>query len=125
MPQQMMWSQMDKVYRAQSTNGTLITVNEEAMDLALKKAGKGVFESEWWMETLEHVLLHWGIVARRWVDEATRVPRIGFSTQTAESERITGDLQSQQTPPPARGPLSTRILSNKLSGKLLSGDLET
>lgn len=75
----MMWNQHQDIYRGQATDGTVVTVDQEVMTLAIKKAGKGVYESDWWVESLERVLSHWGISARRWIDATTHTPRAHFS----------------------------------------------
>jgi hypothetical protein len=79
MAQPMMWNQFQSNYRGQSTNGTIVTVDESVMTLALKKAGKSVFDSDWWLETLERVLNHWGVDARHWIDATTNTRRAHFS----------------------------------------------
>lgn len=81
MAQRMMWNQFQAQYRGQATNGTVVTVDETVMALALKKAGKGVFDSDWWIESLERVLNHWGITAQRWVDATTNTRRAHFSLE--------------------------------------------
>jgi hypothetical protein len=79
MAQRMMWNQFQGEYRGQATNGTVVTVEETVMDLALKKAGKGVFDSDWWIEALERVLNHWGINTQHWMDATTHTRRAHFS----------------------------------------------
>ncbi len=81
MAQRMMWNQFQAQYRGQATNGTVVTVDETVMALALKKAGKSVFDSDWWIETLERVLNHWGINTQRWVDATTNTRRAHFSLE--------------------------------------------
>ncbi len=112
MLQQLMWNPNESMYRGQAPNGTVVTVTEEAMAVALKNAGKGVFEPEWWLETLERVLMHWGIASKHWIDEATRVPRVNYSISENAKQIAADDSRFPS------GPLSTRILSNKDSGKL-------
>lgn len=79
MAQPLMWNQFQMCYRGQSSNGTIVTVDESVMTMALKKAGKTVFDSDWWLETLERVLNHWGVETRRWVDATTNTRRAHFS----------------------------------------------
>jgi hypothetical protein len=78
MAQRMMWIQVQSIYRGQATDGTVVTVEADAMDLALKKAGNGIYDSDWWNETLEKVLDHWGISTQRWHDAVTKTPRAHF-----------------------------------------------
>jgi hypothetical protein len=106
MAQQMMWSQIDQVFRGQASDGTVITVEEDAMLLAHKKAGNSVYESDWWPETLTRVLEHWGIYGKRWVDDVTFVPRIHFTK--GEPKQQAAQQQQQRS-----GPLSTRLLSSQ------------
>ena len=75
MPQQMMWSARENLYRGQATDGTVITVDQDAMNTALKQAGNGIFETDWWVETLTRILEHWGIFSKRWLDDITNMPR--------------------------------------------------
>jgi hypothetical protein len=103
----MMWSPTEALYRGQASNGTVITVDEEAMHIALKQAGKGIFETDWWVETLTRVLEHWGIFSKRWLDEATRVPRMHFRLAQSKS------TASSQEQPATTGPLSSRITARK------------
>ena len=110
MSQQMMWSQREDLYRGQAEDGTVITVDDDAMREALKKAGNGIFESDWWVETLVRVLEHWGIYSKRWLDEATQVPRMHFRLDQpkpldpVEEQMIAGT-----------GPLASRLLARKKS----------
>ena len=106
MAQQMMWIPFEEQYRGQATQGEVVTVAEDAMKLALKKAGNWVFDSDWWVETLIRVLEHWGIYRKRWLDPATQVVRLHFSVGNP-----TPDPNDSKT---ASGPLSTRILSGPL-----------
>ena len=108
MAQELMWSQIQAVYRGQATNGVLVVVEDDAMQLALKKAGKTVFDTDWWLETPNDVLEHWGVYAKRLVDEATQVPKTTFKAGEPKSG-------STITNPSLGGPLSTRILSGKLA----------
>ncbi len=109
MAQQMMWNYSDEIYRGQADDGTIITVAEDAMRLALAKAGRQIFETEWWMETLTNVLEHWGIYSKRWVDDLTGMPRLDFSLG-----------QAKQMPDRTSGPLSSRLNSGPLSTRNLS-----
>ena len=101
-------------------DGTVITVEEDAMETALKKAGKSIYESEWWLETLAQVLEHWGIYCKRSVDEATHVPRLRFS-MIPPAPKETGTSQAQRpstyTTPLNSGPLSSRLNSGRLDNK--------
>jgi hypothetical protein len=107
MAQQLMWNQIETLYRGQGTGGTVVTVESDAMELAQKKAGKGVYDSDWWVETLLNVLEHWGIYAQRWIDAATRVPRMHFSTTPARVSPGTDPTQqpSAQEPPAQQPPV--------------------
>ena len=103
-------------------NGTVVVVDPSAMDLAHKKAGKTVYDSDWWVETLQVTLDHWGIFSRRWMDGATRVPRANFSL---ESFPDTGTLTQEQvsrnlTQPLQSGPLLSRLNSGPLGSGPLS-----
>src|SRR5438105_3020251 len=111
MAQQIMWSYTDRLYRGQAGDGTVVTVTEEAMDVALKKAGKGVFESDWWTETLTVVLEHWGIYGKRWADPATAMPRLHFVKGEPKPDSMATN------PKMASSPLSTRILERKKEGQ--------
>ncbi len=102
MPQMMMWSQFEDLYRGQATDGAVITVADDAMRLTQKKAGNSVYEADWWLETLTRVLEHWGVYCKRWVDPASQVPRLHFSL---------GDPQPDRQP---TGSLSARIMSGPL-----------
>ena len=130
MAQQMMWDVIENVFRAQTSNGSIVTVDQNAMDLAQKKAGKTVYDSDWWVETLLNVLEHWGIHNKRWVDVATQLPRYHFSLDTPQPD--TGPMASQQQPaipttplpsgPIASGPLSNRLNSNKTNSQDLNNN---
>jgi hypothetical protein len=85
MPSQMMWNVVERLYRGQATDGTVVTVDESAMQAAQKQAGKGIYETDWWRETLPVTLERWGLVAKRWVDEATGMPRAHYSLGAAEN----------------------------------------
>lgn len=106
----MMWSPRESLYRGQATDGTVITVDEDAMNAALKQAGKGIFETDWWIETLTRILLHWGIYSRRWIDEATKVPRIHFKL---DQPKPPNPLEEQIA---TTGPLNARIMTRKKEG---------
>jgi hypothetical protein len=110
--QELMWDQIQSVYRGQASGGVVVLVEEDAMQVALKKAGKSVFETDWWLETLTDVLEHWGIYAKRWVDEATLVPRARF---TAGEPKQDNPADSGSGSSSTGGPLTTRILSGKLA----------
>ena len=108
MTQQMMWNYTDEIYRGQADDGTVITVAEDAMRVALLKAGRQIFETEWWVETLTSVLEHWGIHGRRWIDDVTRMPRLDFTLG-----------QPKSAPGQSSGPLSSRLNSGPLSTRHL------
>lgn len=105
MPQMMMWSQVEAQYRGQATDGSVITVADEAMQLAHRKAGNSIYECDWWVETLTQVLERWGVYCKRWIDPASQVPRLHFSLGDPKS-----GVQTTQT----TGPLSARIMSGPL-----------
>ncbi len=108
----MMWSQREALYRGQASDGTVITVDEDAMQAALKKAGNGIFETDWWVETLARVLERWGVFSKRWLDEATQVPRVHFRFN---QPRPATPLEEQQIE--GTGPLNARILSRRKEGE--------
>lgn len=114
---QIMWSYVEQMYRGQGSGGTVVTIEEGAMQLALKRAGKGTFEVDWWLETLRQVLEHWGIQHKKWTDPATQVPRLHFSlsaTHTQEEEPARAQTpESKIQTRPLPGPLSTRLLTNE------------
>ena len=126
MAQKLMWNQIESQYRGQGTNGAVVTVEVEAMDLATRKAGKSVYDTDWWIETLQNVLEHWGIYTQRWTDAATKVPRIHFSVTMPRPGEVPGTTQQPYTTsgplnPMTSGPLNTgtlreRLLSNKQEG---------
>jgi hypothetical protein len=123
MAQQLMWNQIELVYRGQATNGTVITVEEEAMDKAQRNAGKSVYDTDWWVETLARVLEHWGIFTKQWIDNATRTPRLHFSL--GEPQIDTGQPSTSQQPTttaPPTGPLNSGPLSSRLGTKDLGKD---
>jgi hypothetical protein len=103
----MMWSPRESRYRGQATDGTVITVDEDAMQAALKQAGNGIFETDWWVETLTRILTHWGIYSRRWIDEATKVPRMHFKL---DQPKPTNPMEEKIE---TTGPLSARIMTRK------------
>ena len=122
MAQAMMWDPIVGDYRGQATNGTVVTVDKDVMDMANKRAGKAVYESDWWVETLERVLEHWGIYAKRWVDAASGVPRINFSLDRPAEVPTKPVEQALPEPPPQpaktpSGPLSKRLMSGPLHVK--------
>ena len=110
MAQQMMWNAWQEIFRGQATDGTIVTVDKEAMEIAHKKAGTGVYESDWWPETLTNVLEHWGIYNKKWVDDDTRNSCLHFTT--AAPEKTTGQT-------PISGPLSARLTSGQLKTRQL------
>ncbi|MFL5734489.1 MAG: hypothetical protein ACJ78Q_14985 [Chloroflexia bacterium] len=138
MAQQLMWNQIEELYRGQGTNGTVITVESDAMQAALNRAGKSVYETDWWIETLQNVLEHWGVYSQRWLDVATRVPRMHFSLTpnrmgpgaTQQSPTQQPPVQQSPTQPQAQeptgntGPINTGSLRERLkaANKLNSED---
>lgn len=107
MAQQIMWNQFEGIFRGQASDGTVITIEDEALKMALNKAGNDVFESDWWAETLVRVLEHWGIYGKRWSDDTTHTGRLHFTL----GEPKAGTGQS--------GPLTERLLSGPLSTRML------
>ena len=103
----MMWSAWEGLYRGQASNGTVITVDEDAMNVALKQAGKGIFETDWWTETLTRILDHWGIYSKRWTDEITGVPRLHFHLSKPKPSPPQGEQIA------TTGPLGSRIGARK------------
>lgn len=103
----MMWSPRESLYRGQASDGTVITVDEDAMTTALKKAGNGIFETDWWIETLTRVLEHWGIFSKRWMDDITNVPRMHFRLGEPTSVDPLEELKA------TTGPLGSRLLTRK------------
>ena len=125
MAQAMMWDPLVGNYRGQATNGTVVTVDEDAMALATRMAGKGVYDSDWWVETLARVLEHWGIYGKQWIDGATKMPRSNFATERQEEKAAAEPpppQQPQQTSMPS-GPLSKRLMSGPLSKKDVEKDM--
>jgi hypothetical protein len=104
MAQNMMWNEFEGLYRGQAAQGEVVTVAEDAMKLAHRKAGNGVFEADWWVETLTRVLEHWGVYRKRWIDQPTLTVRLHFTL---------GDPKPSNAAQ-GSGPLSTRILSGPL-----------
>ncbi len=104
MAQNMMWNEIEALYRGQAAQGEVVTVAEDAMKVAHKRAGNWAFEADWWVETLTRVLEHWGLYRKRWVDPATQVVRLHF---TLGDPRPANTIQ-------ATGPLSARIMSGPL-----------
>jgi hypothetical protein len=124
MAQQLMWDQIEAIYRGQATNSALVTVEQDAMDVALRKAGKVIYDSDWWLETLQNVLEHWGIYGKRWVDPATQLQRVHFTLGEPRKDTDSGQLQ-QETPPAEgtrTGPLTERLISGKLTTRDLTKD---
>jgi hypothetical protein len=116
-----MWSQAESLYRGQSLTGTVITIDEDALNVALKNAGNSIFDTEWWLETLQVVLERWGLRSKQWTDPATQVLRVHIRTAASDQPPGTGV---------GTGPLTTRLLnsggldgSKVGSGGLTSGKL--
>jgi hypothetical protein len=122
MAQKMMWDTIGRNYRGQSSNGTVVTVAEDAMELAQKKAGKGVYESDWWIETLERVLEHWGIATKKWVDQATQTSRAGFTigVEADANAPSPSSYSSMRSPAPAPAPPRQEQPQTRGSGPLLN-----
>lgn len=114
MPQQMMWNPVDEKYRGQASDGTVISVDEAAMITAHKRAGRSVYETDWWVETLTYVLAMWGIFGERSYDQTTRVPIANFRSGEPKQNPSISGLQN------ATGPLSARLNSGPLSSRDLS-----
>ncbi len=102
-----MWDVIANLYRGQASDTTAITVEETAMNLALSKAGKSVYDADWWPETLKRILEHWGIYSSTWIDDATRLKRLHFVLGKPKAEPL--GIEN------ASGPLSARILSGPLN----------
>src|SRR5947208_3077508 len=128
MAQQMMFDPILSNYRGQATNGTVVTVEPAAMELANKKAGRTAYDSDWWVETVQSTLEHWGILGRRWIDGATRMPRLDFTYEKSkrtgastpektEADAADSSQTSQPTKPLGSGPLTNRIMSGPLNPK--------
>jgi hypothetical protein len=105
--QQLMWDVLESQYRGQASDGAVLTVEEPAMTEALKQAGKGVFEADWWRETMPVTLERWGITARRWTDEATGMPRVHYRLGTPTVPDLDDALRR------TTGSLSERLISRK------------
>jgi hypothetical protein len=114
-----MWSQVEGLYRGQCPTGTVITIDEDALKVALKNAGNAIFDTEWWIETFTVVLERWGLKSKNWTDPATQVLRVHFRMANSDGVQgnSTGPLGGTTT-----GPLTTRLLN---SGKLNSGNLNS
>jgi hypothetical protein len=104
MAQNMMWNEVEAQYRGQATRGDVVTVAEDAMKLAHRKAGNWVFEADWWVETLVRVLEHWGLYSKSWIEPSTQVVRLHFTLGEPKTGGAIG----------ATGPLSARIMSGPL-----------
>ncbi len=105
MAREMMWNEFEGQYRGQAEGGEVVTVAEDAMKLAHKRAGSWAFDSDWWVETLTRVLEHWGLYKKRWVDPSTQVVRLHF---TLGEPKPAAPIQGT-------GPLSARIMSGPLN----------
>ena len=111
-----MWIHAESVYRGQATDGTIVTVDEDAMQKALKNAGKTVFDTDWWLETLSATLTHWGIGCKRWLDDVTNTPRAHFNLQNPDA-----GAGEPATQPTSTG-LLDRLRSSPLSTRQLPED---
>lgn len=119
MSQRMMWDHILAEYRGQAANGTVVVVEQAAMELAHKKAGKVVYDSDWWVETLPVTFDHWGIFGRHWMDGATRVPRANYSLNRYSDS---GELLEER-PAPSPSSLTQPLNSGPLLNRLKSGPL--
>ncbi|HEX6605758.1 MAG TPA: hypothetical protein VF276_02475 [Chloroflexia bacterium] len=121
---QLMWNPFEGQYRGQASTGEVVTVDEDVMNQAIKKAGSGVFEVDWWIESRQDVLQHWGFELKRWVDPVTQMPRVNYALGAKgpapqdEHGHTTSGILHKLT---SSGPLTTRILN---TGKLNSGKLD-
>jgi hypothetical protein len=116
MPQQMMWNTIEDKYKGQASDGTLITVDEDVMMEAHKRAGKAVYDTDWWTETLVYVLASWGIFGERSYDHSTRLPTARFRSGEPRLSNNTGGLKN------TTGPLSARLTSGPISTRNLPRD---
>lgn len=141
MQQQLMWTAMEARFRGQATNGSIVTVTQDALDMALKHAGRQVYETDWWVETLPQVIQNWGIYYRQTLDKATFNHCVDFSHESFEtaapepadhsfarsSSRASGPLGSTPPSGPLPNPGTSGSLSDRLSGplnnRMLSGPL--
>jgi len=98
-----MWSQAESLYRGQSLTGTVITIDEDALNTALKNAGNSIFDTEWWLETLTVVLERWGLRSKEWTDPTTQVLRVHIRTAVSDQPADTSV---------GTGPLTTRLLNS-------------
>jgi hypothetical protein len=120
-----MWSHVESQYRAQANSGVIITIDEDAMNKAIKNAGNVVFDTEWWVETLPIVLEHWGLRNKRWLDPTTHMPHVHYRlTNDRVPTGTTGPLNGEDAVsiPKGTGPLMTRILN---AGKSATGPLDS
>jgi hypothetical protein len=123
---QLMWNPFEGQYRGQASTGVIVTVDEDVMNHAIKKAGTGVFEVDWWVENLQDVLRHWGFESKRWTDPVTQMPRVNYSFAPKGAVHSEGEQPSTTSGLLHRltnsGPLTTRILN---TGKLNSEKLNS
>ncbi len=120
-----LWSQIDGHYRGQSNAGVILTVDQDAMNMAIKNAGNAVFDTEWWVETLSVVLEHWGLKSKRTLDHTTQMPHVHYRLTTDGIPAGNTDFLNGANgagPLKGTGPLTTRLL---ISGKLNSSNLDS
>jgi hypothetical protein len=120
-----MWNQVEGLYRGQATSGVILTIDEDAMNKAVRNAGNAVFDTEWWVETLRDILEHWGLKSKRWTDPVTQMPIVHFRlTNERPPLTNTGPFNGAGNTGPMKGtgPLTTRLLN---SGKLNSSPLDS
>lgn len=103
-----LWDHVEAHYRAQCNSGVILSIDEDAMLAALKNAGNVVFDTEWWVETLQNVLEHWGLRSKRWTDPATMMPRVHY--------RLTADRVPTGTTGPIGSSGGTGPLMNRING---------
>lgn len=117
-----LWDHVEGRYRGQANSGVILTIDEDAMNKAMKNAGNSVLDTEWWVETLTSVLEHWGLKSKRSSDHITQMPHVHFRLTNEHPPLTSGPLNPDSTGPiKGTGPLTTRLLN---SGKLNSGRLD-
>ncbi|MEO5953714.1 MAG: hypothetical protein ABIQ44_14725 [Chloroflexia bacterium] len=115
-----LWDHVEAHYRAQCNSGVILSIDDDAMIKALKNAGNIVFDTEWWVETLQNVLEHWGLRSKRWTDPVTQMPRIHYRlTNERVPTGATSPIGGTGT-----GPLMNRLNNTgSLSDRLNTGSL--
>jgi hypothetical protein len=120
MSQQIMWINAEEIYRGQASDGTIVTIEKDALEVALRKAGRGIWEADWWTETLPATLQHWGLTGQQSIDPLTRMPTMHFGQVKATGADPTGD---QSKPDLNSGSLLSRLATGKfITGKLSDKD---